>query len=119
MNQIESAKRWAMVVYALQAASFLIPLCDIAAVVIAYLKLPEGRGNWVETHYLWQIRTFWFSLMGFVVGAISLMWLAGYIILIATVLWMVYRIAVGWTRLSQNRPAYPPESLPPPGFTGV
>ncbi len=105
-RRIEAAKKWAMIGYALQAASFVVGISYIAAVIVAYLKLPEARGTWVESHYLWQIRTFWYSLLWGVLGGIALMWLAGYMILIATLIWMVYRIVVGWVRLSESKPAY-------------
>lgn len=105
-RRIEAAKKWAMIGYALQAASFVIGISYFAAAIIAHMKLPEARGTWVESHYLWQIRTFWYSLLWGILGGIALMWLAGYMILIADLLWMVYRIAVGWMRLSENKPAY-------------
>ena len=62
-QRIEAAKKWAMIGYALQAASFVVGISYIAAVIVAYLKLPQARGTWVESHYLWQIRTFWYSFV--------------------------------------------------------
>ncbi|XSG85452.1 MAG: DUF4870 family protein [Methylohalobius sp. ZOD2] len=105
-RQAEALKKWATIGYALQAVSFIVGISYIAALIVAYLKLPEARGTWLESHYLWQIRTFWYSLLWGVLGGISLMWLAGYMILIADMIWMVYRIVVGWVRLSENKSAY-------------
>lgn len=106
-ERIEEAKKWAMIGYALQAASFVVGISYIAALIVAYLKRPEARGTWVESHYLWQIRTFWYSLLWGILAAIAWMWMAGVVILIATLIWITYRVVVGWIRLSENQPAYP------------
>ncbi len=111
-QRIQEAKKWAMIVYALQAASFVIGVTYIAALMIDYLKAPIAKGTWVESHFTWQIRTFWFSLLWGVLAAISMMWMVGMVILTADILWMVYRIVVGWVRLTDNKPAYP-EGIPP------
>jgi len=79
---------------------------------VAWLKLPDARGTWVESHYVWQIRTFWFSVLWGVLAAVSMMWMVGMIVLMADVLWMVYRIAVGWVRLNDNKPAYVEGRIP-------
>ncbi len=100
------ARKWAMIVYALQAAGFVIGISYVAALILAYIKQPEAKGTWVESHYAWQIRTFWFSVLWGVLGAASMMWMVGWVILMADLLWMVYRIVVGWVRLSDNKPAY-------------
>ena len=111
-KRIEQARKWAMIVYALQAAGFIIGISYILAVVVAWLKLPDARGTWVESHYVWQIRTFWFSVLWGVLAAVSMMWMVGMIVLMADVLWMVYRIAVGWVRLNDNKPAYVEGRIP-------
>ncbi len=107
-ERIEAAKKWAAIGYALQAASFLVGISYIAAVILAYLKRSEARGTWVETHYLWQIRTFWYSLLWGMLAGIAWMWMVGVVILVATLIWMTYRIVAGWVRLSENQPAYAP-----------
>ena len=104
--RILEARKWAAIVYALQALGFLIGLSYIAAVIVAYLKRPEAEGTWVADHFRWQIATFWYSLLWGLLGAASMMWIAGYMILTANLLWMVYRIVVGWVRLSENRSPY-------------
>lgn len=105
-QRIEEAKKWAAIVYALQALGFVVGISYIAALFVAYLKRPEARGTWVESHFQWQISTFWYSLLWGVLGAVALMWMVGYFIIVAAVLWVVYRIVVGWVRLSDGKPAY-------------
>jgi uncharacterized membrane protein len=64
----------------------------------------------VESHYRWQIRTFWFALLWFCVGWMFIFTFIGAIvgipILVALTIWLVYRIARGWMRLSDRRPMY-------------
>lgn len=105
-QRIEEAKKWANIVYALQALGFLVGISYIAAVIVAYMKQAEARGTWVESHFQWQIMTFWYSLLWGILGAVAMMWMVGFVILIAAMLWIVYRIVVGWVRLSENRPVY-------------
>ena len=90
--------------------SFVGSVPSIAAVVLNYVKRGDARGSWVESHYRWQIRTFWFALLWFCVGWIFIVTIIGALvgvpILIALTLWLIYRIARGWMRLSDRRPMY-------------
>jgi len=90
--------------------SFVGSVPSIAAVVLNYVKRGDARGTWVESHYRWQIRTFWFALLWFCVGWIFIVTIIGALvgvpILIALTLWLIYRIARGWMRLSDRRPMY-------------
>jgi len=104
MNDEKSLKTTATVVYALQAAGFFVGITWIAAIVIDYVKRDDARGTWLESHYRWQIRTFWWGLLWGIVGGILLLVLVGYFVLLATAIWIIYRIAKGWLYLSENRP---------------
>ncbi len=127
--QVASAKSLATVVYALQAASLVVGFTPIVGLIINYLKMDEVRGTWVESHFRWQIRTFWLTLLfgvlmfvmlllfglgiagaasvgsdaGAAAGGISIMLLAivGGLGMLA---WYVYRVVKGWIRLSENQP---------------
>ncbi len=94
------------VVYALQALSFFFGISLFAAIIINYVKLDDVRGTWLASHFRWQIRTFWFSLLWTLIGAVSLLFVIGYFILIADMLWLIYRIAKGWLNLANGRPMY-------------
>jgi uncharacterized membrane protein len=93
-------------VYALQAASFLVLITFIIAVVINYIKLDDVKGTWLESHFRWQIRTFWYSLLWSIIGFITFIIVIGYFILIADAIWIIYRIAKGWLRLIDKKPMY-------------
>ncbi len=70
----------------------------------------EARGTWLESHYRWQIRTFWFAAF-WVFGAwILIITIIGipiaWLIFAATSAWLIYRIARGWLRLRDRLPMY-------------
>lgn len=102
----KSARTITTAVYALQAASFLLGVTVLVAIVINYVKLDDVRGTWLESHFRWQIRTFWFSVLWTVLGFITLLILVGYAILFANVVWVIYRIVKGWLNLIDNKPMY-------------
>ena len=90
--------------------SFVGSLPSIAAVILNYLKRGDARGTWVDSHYRWQIRTFWFALLWAIIGWVLIFTLIGVVlgvpILIALTLWLIYRIGRGWLRLRDRRPMY-------------
>ena len=92
--------------------SFLFGWPSLIAVVINYLRRDDVRGTWLESHFRWQIRTFWLalgaSLLILAIGLPTTLVLIGFGILalgfLALGLWTIYRIARGWLRLSQREP---------------
>ncbi|MES9986813.1 MAG: hypothetical protein AB2552_02695 [Candidatus Thiodiazotropha endolucinida] len=108
INSIHSdrGKTIAMVVYALQALSFLFVITFLVAVIINYVKRDDVRNSWLESHYRWQIRTFWFSLLWIVIGYLTIFILIGYLVLLVNMVWLIYRIIKGWLRLSEGREMY-------------
>jgi len=101
-----SARQITAIVYALQAASLLIGITMIAAVIVNYIKRDDVRGTWLESHFRWQIRTFWFSLLWSVIGLALAFVAVGYLILLADAIWVIYRVARGWLRLADGKPMY-------------
>jgi uncharacterized membrane protein len=93
----------ATLVYALQAAGFLLGITWIAALIVDYVKKDDAAGTWLESHFRWQIRTFWWGLLWGVIGGILAFVLVGFIVLAADVVWIIYRIVKGWLRLSERR----------------
>lgn len=95
-----------LIVYILQAASFFVGITYVAAVVVNYVKREDVVGTLYESHFRWQIRTFWFSLLWGVLGVILSIVLIGFAILVADAVWLIYRIVKGWLRLSEGKPMY-------------
>ena len=105
-----------LVIGAFGAASivgtFLFGWPSIIAVIINYVKRGEARGTWLESHFSWQIRTFWYALAwAAVVAVFSLLllyviigigtWIVG---MFALGLWAIYRIVRGWLALKDGKP---------------
>ena len=92
--------------------AFLFGWPSIIAVIINYVKRSEVRGTWLDSHFSWQIRTFWWALLWAlviaVVGTLFAIVLVGIAIWIigffALGLWAIYRIARGWLRLKDRQP---------------
>lgn len=102
----DSAQTITPAVYALQAVSFFFGITYLIAVIINYVKLPDVRGTWLESHFRWQIRTFWFSMLWAVIGSITYFLLIGWIILGIDAIWVIYRIIKGWLYFSDGKEMY-------------
>jgi uncharacterized membrane protein len=114
----------AHLVYALHALSLLIGLTtaativgafvfgvpSIIAVVINYARRGEARGTFLESHFRWQIRTFWFAFLWCVIAGLLFFTLVGIPlalgVLFGTGVWVIYRIARGWLALRDRKPMY-------------
>ena len=92
--------------------AFLTGWPSIIAVILNYVKRGEARGTWLESHFRWQIRTFWFGLLWvtlcglFIVLTLGIGFLIAWLPLGLVGLWFIYRIAKGWLRLHDRRPMY-------------
>lgn len=93
-----------MLVYILQAVGLFVGLTWIAAVIVNYVKREDVRGTWMESHFDWQIKTFWIGLAASIVGWITLWILIGWLILLAVAIWSIYRIVKGWLALNDRKP---------------
>ncbi len=112
----------AHVVYALHALSVLIGASSIAtivgafifgipsiiAIIINYAMQSDARGTFLESHFRWQIRTFWFAALWAIVAMMVFFTLIGipfaWALIVGVGLWVVYRIARGWLALAKGEP---------------
>jgi len=119
---------WTHAIYALHAigvalgvatsafivTSFLFGLPSIVAVILNYVKRADVRGTFLESHFRWQIRTFWFALLWIVVASLLslplMLVVIGFVTLwvaaVAIGIWVLYRVIRGWMRLSSGVPMY-------------
>lgn len=102
----EANKTLTTVIYALYASSILVGVTILVAIVMNYVKRDDVAGTWLESHFRWQIRTFWFGLLWSVLGVLSLVVVVGFGVLFANLVWFIYRIVKGWIRLNEGRPMY-------------
>jgi uncharacterized membrane protein len=105
-NTDSSGKNLTTIIYALYAAAFLFGITAIVAIIMNYIKKDDVAGTWLESHFRWQIRTFWFSLLWGVIGVVTSVILVGWVVLIANGIWIIYRIAKGWLNLNDDKPMY-------------
>jgi len=90
------------------AGGFVFGLPSLIAVFLNYLKSGDVRGTWLESHFRWQIRTFWFTLLWLVVYGLLIVTIIGiplaWILIALLGLWVGYRVVRGWLALSGVQP---------------
>jgi uncharacterized membrane protein len=94
--------------------SFVMGIPSIVAVIMNYARRRATYGTVLESHFRWQIRTFWFALLwAVIIWAVSLplfLVLIGFPIFwvsfAALEIWIIYRVARGWLALRDRRPMY-------------
>ncbi len=123
---LEGLRAWTHVIYALHAVSVLIGVTtaafivtafvfgipSIVAVILNYVKRAEARGTFLESHFRWQIRTFWFAVLWCLIGGILFATLIGAVVaiplFIVVGLWVLYRVVRGWLALNDGKPVGEP-----------
>jgi uncharacterized membrane protein len=88
--------------------AFLTGWPSILAVVLNYAKRRDVRGTWLDAHFGWQLRTFWWALLWVVLALLLAVTVIGIpfalLVVVVTGLWVLYRIARGWLALNEGRP---------------
>ncbi|HWP88439.1 MAG TPA: hypothetical protein VNM70_11200 [Burkholderiales bacterium] len=93
---------------ALVVTAFLTGWPSIIAVIMNYVKRSEAAGTFLDSHFSWQLRTFWFALLWVVIGWLLIVTIIGAVIgvplLLGVGVWVLYRIARGWINLANRKP---------------
>jgi uncharacterized membrane protein len=93
---------------ALVVTAFLTGWPSIIAVIMNYVKRGEAGGTFLDSHFSWQLRTFWFALLWVVTGWLMIVTIIGAVIgvplLLGVGVWVLYRIARGWINLANRKP---------------
>jgi uncharacterized membrane protein len=125
-NTPQSLYDWTQIIYGLHAlslvigivsaaaiiTSFLIGVPSIIAVIMNYMKRGEVSGTWLESHFRWQIRTFWSGVVWVALCSLFVVLTLGFGLLLVWLplgilgLWFIYRIVRGWLALRDRRPMY-------------
>ncbi|CAM5786794.1 DUF4870 family protein [Castellaniella caeni] len=106
-NREDAGKKVTQLVYILQAVGmFLGGLPILVGIIINYVKRDDVRGTLWESHFRWQIRTFWFSLLWTVVGFVLMFVVVGWLVLVANTVWTIYRAVKGWLYLNDGKAMY-------------
>jgi uncharacterized membrane protein len=121
-----SLVNWTRLIYALHAFSLLTGIIttasvvgafltgwpSIIAVILNYVKRSEARGTWLESHFRWQIRTFWFGLLWislcflFIIMTLGIGLIIAWLPMAIVGIWFIYRVVKGWLALGDGRPLY-------------
>ena len=92
--------------------SFLAGWPSILAVILNLVKRGDVRGTYLESHFDWQLRTFWYALLWVLVAMLLVITLVGIIVAIPLAIilgiWVLYRIVRGWLALIDHRPVRVP-----------
>jgi uncharacterized membrane protein len=96
-------------VYILYFIGFVVGITSIAGLIVAYLKRGEAAPD-AATHFTYQIRTFWIGLLFGVIGMVTMLILIGWVIALATVVWMLVRLIKGFILAGEGKPVPNPQT---------
>lgn len=99
-----SLRQLTLVTYILYALSPFVGLTAIVAILINYIKREETAGTIYASHFDWQIRTFWWGLLWWVIGFITVFVGVGLIVFFVAGIWMIYRIVKGFLNWNDRKP---------------
>ncbi|UOO88369.1 hypothetical protein LVJ82_12915 [Vitreoscilla massiliensis] len=97
-------RQYTMIIYILYMVAILVGITSIVGVIMAYVKRADFAGTEYEDHITYLIRTFWISLIGYVIGAVLSVIGIGLIIIIAVGIWYIYRSIAGFIKFNDNKP---------------
>lgn len=121
-DDLDGQRAWCHVMYGLHALSaisgilssatiigaFVFGWPSIIAVIINYVTHARVRGTWLDSHWRWQLRTFWYALLWGLLAAILAVTVIGLVIAIPAIIgagvWVLYRVIRGWMVLLDRRP---------------
>ena len=108
-NPLDTAnpnRKYVLIVYVLQALAFIgLFFAPVMGVIVNYIKLDDVRGSWLESHFRWQIRSFWYGLLWTVLASLTLP-IFGWLLWAAMSVWYFYRIAKGWIYYADGKEMY-------------
>ncbi|GAB1394249.1 hypothetical protein MASR1M60_24130 [Rhodocyclaceae bacterium] len=116
-NNLEGPLAWTHVMYGLHALSalsgimtsatiigaFVFGWPSIIAVIINYVTRDSVRGTWLDSHWRWQLRSFWFAALWLLIaGVLAATFIgipAAFMVIVITGIWVLYRVIRGWMAL--------------------
>lgn len=103
-EKIASLKQLTLICYVLYALTWCTGISGIVAIIINYQKRDETVGTLYESHFNWQIRTFWWGLLWAVIGFTTIFILVGFLVLLGAAIWSIYRIVKGFLNWNDGKP---------------
>lgn len=102
-QKMEENRQLTQIIYILYGLGIFVGITAIIAVIINYVKRDEVRGTWLQSHFDWQIKTFWCVFIIGIIGMITRFILIGYVILFGLTLWYIYRMIKGFLAFNDRR----------------
>lgn len=100
----------AKLIYILYLVSLLVGITSIIGLVMAYLNRGDARGTWAESHYTYQIRTFWIGLLYGFISVLLMFVLIGFLLILGVAIWWIVRCVKGLQWASAGQPVPDPQS---------
>ena len=97
-------KNYVFIAYVTYAVGLLILFTPVIGVILAFIKRDEAQGSIYASHIDWLIKTFWVSLIGLLLGRLTILILIGWLILLVTAIWFIYRVVIGLIKLNEDKP---------------
>ncbi len=94
--------RSANLIYILYLLSLLFGVTSLVGLIMAYVNKGDAP-EWVQSHYRFQIRTFWIGLLFGVIGAFTVAFVVGILILVFLLVWWIARCVTGMRYFSEGR----------------
>ncbi len=105
--ELQKLKRYTQLVYALQAIGIFIPFLYLLGLGLNAMHMSRVQDSaLLRSHFRWQIRTFWFGLLWVLLGWMLLAIYVGLLVLLANLVWVIYRVLKGWLNLDKEQPMY-------------
>ena len=104
----QKARNLLLITYILFGVGLVVGISAIAGIIIAHLKSGDVDSEFLKSHYRWLIRSFWYGLLGAIVGYLTIPLIIGMIILPVVWLWYLYRLVKGFLRFSDDKPIEDP-----------
>ncbi len=102
-GKARGAAKMAQIVYFMYLASLLVGLTGLIGLIMAYVSKGDAPG-WLQTHFQFQIRTFWIGILIAIIGGITTTIGVGFLIILGLVIWYIVRCVKGMKSLGQNAP---------------
>lgn len=93
----------AKIIYFLYLASLVFGITSLIGVVMAYLNKADAE-SWLQSHYDFQIRTFWLGILFSIIALILSLVLIGYVLFLVIIVWVIIRCTKGLKALDNNAP---------------
>ncbi len=103
-EQLASLKQLTLITYILYGLSFFTLFTGVVALIINYVKREDTAGTIYASHFTWQIRTFWWSLLWGILGGLLVIVGVGLVVLAVDTIWVIYRLVKGILNWNDNKP---------------